>query len=87
MKTLIFLVLAFVLLAGCASLSETLQGIGADPAAFNQEVADATSKAKAAVPELPDIILLGIGYAAAFLRGWYKKYKIQQALTAGKINP
>ena len=67
------------MLTGCASLSETLKGIGADPASFNQEVADTTSKAKAAVPELPDVILLGIGYAAAFLRRWYKDIKKEQA--------
>ena len=78
-KAIILMALLSVMLVGCATLSETLQDIAAGPATFNQEVADATSKAKAAVPELPDIMLLGIGYAAAFLRRWYKNIKQEQA--------
>lgn len=87
MRTFIFIILLFVLLAGCASLGKTLEDIALDPVSFNKEVADSAGNVKDTVPELPFVISIGIGYLASFLRRWYKNTKIQQAKDSGKINP
>ena len=63
MNKLLFLVLVIVLLAGCASLSETLKGIAQDPLSFHGEAAESASNVKDAVPELPLMIAVGIGPA------------------------
>jgi len=82
MRTFIFLFLALVLLAGCASLGKTLKGIAEDPISFHNEAAQSASDVKDAVPELPFLFAVGIGYAASFLRRWYKNFKIEQAKKA-----
>jgi len=80
MRTIIFIALAFVLLAGCASLKETIKGIAGDSASYISEATESASDVKDAVPELPAILCIGIGYAAAFIRRWYKNIKKEQAL-------
>lgn len=85
MRTFIFLVLVFVLLAGCASLTETLKGIASDPIAFHNEAAESAADVKDAVPELPFMFAIGIGYAASFLRRLYKNRKIQKAKDTGRV--
>jgi len=78
-------VLAFLFI-GCATLGETVRGITADPAGYVSEAADAANKVKDTVPELPYAVCVGIGYAAAFIRRWYKNFKIQQAKNTVRVD-
>jgi len=79
MRSIIFLSVVFILLVGCATLGETIKGITADPAGYASEATNTANNAKDTVPELPYAVCVGIGYAAAFLRRWYKNFKIDQA--------
>ena len=87
MRTIIFLSLVFVLLVGCASLGRTVGEIAANPTGYISEAAQATKDVQTTIPELPYMFCVGIGYAAAFLRRWYKNFKIKQAFETGKVNP
>ena len=78
MRAIIFLSLVFVLLVGCATLGETVKGIASDPAGYISEATQAADDVGKAVPELPYIFCIGIGYAAAFIRRWYKNIKINR---------
>ena len=79
MRMIIFLAVLAFLFIGCATLGETVRGITADPAGYVSEAADAANKVKDTVPELPYAVCVGIGYAAAFIRRWYKNIKKEQA--------
>jgi len=86
MRMIIFLAVLAFLFIGCATLGETVRGITADPAGYVSEAADAANKVKDTVPELPYAVCVGIGYAAAFIRRWYKNFKIQQAKNTVRVD-
>jgi len=79
MKIIFAIVMIAFLFVGCASLKETVKGIAADTASYTSEATQAADDVSKAVPELPYIFCIGIGYAAAFIRRWYKNLKIQQS--------
>lgn len=79
MRLFALLVLVSVLIMGCASLKETIKGIAENPTSYIAEAVQSTSDVKDAVPELPAVVCIGIGYAAAFIRRWYKDIKKEQA--------
>lgn len=87
MRMIIFLALLAVLLIGCATLGETVRGITSDPTGYVSEAGEAARDVQKTVPELPYMFCVGIGYAAAFFRRWYKNFKIKQAFEKGLINP
>ena len=78
MKIVFALAMIALLLVGCASLKETLKGIATDTASYTAESTQAADDVKKAVPELPYVFCIGIGYAAAFIRRWYKNLKIKE---------
>ena len=78
-KIVFAIILGLVLLAGCASLRDTIEGISTNPAGYVMESTASATATKEAVPELPYIFCVGIGYAASFLRRWWKNNKIAQA--------
>jgi len=79
MRIIFALAIIAFLFIGCATLGETIKGITADPAGYASEATNTANNAKDTVPELPYAVCVGIGYAAAFLRRWYKNFKIDQA--------
>ena len=80
MKQVIFLALALVLIIGCASLGETISGIASNPAGYISEATEAANNTAKAIPELPYVVCVGIGYLSSFLRRWYSNRKRKQAL-------
>lgn len=79
MKQILFLILAILLLVGCAAFKDTVRQIAENPKPIIQEAAATANVARTAVPELPYVVCIGIGYAAAFVRRWYQNIKRQQS--------
>lgn len=77
MKKVILIFLVLVFLLGCASLGRTKDEIVKNPEAYKTESMGIANAVTTAFPELPFVACMGIGYAAAFLRRWYKNIKIE----------
>ncbi len=76
---LLIFVLALFIIAGCATLKETLSGIKDDPEAFKAEAKAVSDPVGVAFPGIPYAACVGIGYAVSFARRMYKNLKKKEA--------
>jgi hypothetical protein len=65
---------------GCAAFKATVDGVKENPEAFKTEAKFISTTAETALPGLPELAYLGIGYGMAFLRRWYKNLKRKEAI-------
>jgi hypothetical protein len=81
----LILIVAVLILSGCASLKKTIGDISNDPATFIEESQKLAGETEANFPGLPAWSYLAIGYAGRFLQKWNENRNIKKAQTYAKV--